>query len=68
MATTCQDARDGNIDNFKDIYKRFKRRDRPLSVHGVIDFSSLSSDCLLEVIFQGKLSKPEPRDFLKFLS
>ena len=29
---------DGEIDNFKPIFKKYKRRDRPLDTNDVIDF------------------------------
>ena len=49
MASPMEDGNSGNIDNFKEIYKHFKRRDKPLSVKGVIDFSSLSDESVSEV-------------------
>ena len=37
------------IDNFKDVYKYYKRRDKPLNVTGVTDFSNLTKESLSEV-------------------
>ena len=36
-------------DQFKGVYKHFKRRDRPLNTQGVIDFSNLSEESKLIV-------------------
>ena len=43
MAAPIENDVDGHsetfTDNFKHVYKKYKRRDRPLDLSGVIDFS-----------------------------
>ena len=49
MATCFSQHTEVADDQFKGIYKHFKRRDKPLNTQGVIDFSKLSEESKLIV-------------------